>query len=93
MSAYIARTTDGRYGLTAADEYGYHGLYRIASPEAAARFAAEIKADPELAALIGTNPDILVGCVSDPANIESAADAADEETACLLAAAREEFGY
>jgi len=87
MNTYIATTDDGRYGLTAD-----HTLCRIATPEAAAQYAAGIAADPDLARLIGTNPDYPVGSVMDAANIESAADAADEEMACLLADARAEFG-
>lgn len=92
MPDYIATTEDGRYGLTAADEYGYHNMHRIASPEAAAQFARDIAEDPELARLIGTDPDYHVGCVMDPANIETAADAADEEMRCLMAEAAAEFG-
>jgi hypothetical protein len=38
------------------------------------------------------SPDYPVGSVMDPANLEDAADAADEEMRCLLADASAEFG-
>lgn len=91
-TTYIATTEDGRYGLTGPDTLGYYNLYRVATPEAAAKFAADIAADPELGRLIGTDPDYHVGCVSNPANIETAADEADEEMRCLMADAAAEFG-
>lgn len=91
-ATYTRTTADGRYGLTGPDEYGYHTLWRIASPEAAAKHAADIAEDPELAELIGADPDYSCGLVGDPENIETAADAADEEMRCMLADARAEFG-
>lgn len=73
MGAYVKTTADGRYGLLGPDEHGLFELYRIASPEAAAEFAANVAADPELAELLGTNPDYVVGMVANPENIETAA--------------------
>lgn len=89
-SEYIARSHDGRYGVTAPDEFG-HRMYSIASPTARKKFAADIATDPELADLIGTDPDCFVGYVTNLENLETAADTADEEARCLMEQARAEF--
>lgn len=84
MPAYIATTNDGRYGLTARDSYGYHYLYRIVGPE---------PADWDDCDGLVPWEDYEVGAVANADNIETAAIAADEEMACLMADARAEFGY
>ena len=40
----------------------------------------------------GSTEDYEVGLVANPANLETAADAADEEMRCMVADARSEFG-
>jgi hypothetical protein len=85
MPAYIATTADDRYGLTERDAVDrYHRLYRIVGPEPADWDDCD-----------GLVPwgDYEVGFVSHVDNIESAAIAADEEMAYLLADAKAEFGY
>jgi|JI9StandDraft_1071089.scaffolds.fasta_scaffold344896_3 hypothetical protein len=84
---YVATTADGRYGLAAPTEtsYGFYGLYRIV-PETTDDW------DDEMVRLVGPYADYWVGDVSNPENIETAADAADEEMSYLIADAREEFG-
>lgn len=82
---YVATTADGRYGLAApTDATGIYGLYRIV-PETTDDW------DDEMTRLVGPYADYWVGDVFNPENIESAADAADEEMAYLIADARKEF--
>jgi hypothetical protein len=90
---FIRKTADGRYGLTGPDKNGVHTLWKIATPEQAAQFATEIKADPDLARLIGTCPDVEVGFCYEPENIEWVAEIAEEEIHILANDARAEFGF
>ncbi len=87
---YVATTADGRYGLAAStdtlsDGAAIYSLYRIV-PETTDDW------DDEMTRLVGPYADYWVGDVFNPENIESAADAADEEMSYLVADAREEFG-
>lgn len=87
---YIATTEDGRYGLAATPDALSNGatiysLHRIV-PETTEDW------DDEMTRLVGPYADYWVGDVFNPENLESAADAADEEMAYLVADARAEFG-
>lgn len=83
MPRYIARTNDGRYGLTAADRHG-HYLYRI---------VGDMPADWDDCDGLVPWGDYEVGAVANAENIEAAAIAADEEMECMIADARAEFGW